>query len=334
MEDAIEADAMAMNSRMEFDRVHKNAHSSVEAGGKDVMLNKLFAPPEYNEEYPYGAVLEQAAEEGKWVLVNIQQAEQFESHRLNRDVWNHEAITDLVLANFLFWQRDDQSTEGAQFCKYYHDIPVLPHICVIDPRTKRSMKAWDTRKWADARTAGEFLMGFLDKFTMPRAASAAPAAASTAPASGPGQVPRVAAADTEAAALPTPVTTAAPAATVAGDAVATGMPVPAGGRPAPEVPKEAPAEMPEEPPGDVEHLKVSFRIPSGQRVARRFLPTDPLEQMFKVASALTKEPVSLVDLSTQFPKRALRDIEGGLQAVLKDAQVAGNMILVNVRSAT
>ncbi|CAK0873469.1 unnamed protein product [Prorocentrum cordatum] len=77
---------------------------------------------------------------------------------------------------------------------------------------------------------------------------------------------------------------------------------------------------------------VSFRIPSGQRVTRRFLPAEPIEQMFLVASALTKEPVRLVDLSTQFPKRALRDIEGGLQTPMKDANVAGNMILVNVRS--
>merc|ERR1719401_2375649 len=52
LEEAMSADSMAMNSRMEFDRVHTNAHSSSEAGGKHVMLNKLFAAPDYNEEYP------------------------------------------------------------------------------------------------------------------------------------------------------------------------------------------------------------------------------------------------------------------------------------------
>merc|ERR1719188_2381565 len=94
------------------------------------------------------------------------QAEVFESHRLNRDIWSDETIRDLVLESFLFWQRDDKSTEGEQFCKY-HKIPALPHICIVDPRTKRSMKSWDSRKWESARMAGEFLVGFLDRYRMP-----------------------------------------------------------------------------------------------------------------------------------------------------------------------
>lgn len=90
--------------------------------------------------------------------------------------------------------------------------------------------------------------------------------------------------------------------------------------------------MPDEPAEDIEHLKVSIRLPSGQRITRRFRPEDPLEQMFVVAAALAEKPARLVDLSTQFPKRSLRDIEGGLTVPMKDAQVAGNMIMVNVRT--
>merc|ERR1719464_2499364 len=101
----------------------------------------------------------------------------------------------------------------------------------------------------------------------------------------------------------------------------------------PEPPKEPVAAMPEEPAEAEQHLKVSFRLPSGQRVTRRFRPEDPLEQMFAVASAIAQQPPSLIDLSTQFPKRSMRDVEGGLQASMRDAQVAGNMVLVNIRSS-
>jgi len=93
------------------------------------------------------------------------------------------------------------------------------------------------------------------------------------------------------------------------------------------------AIMPEEPAEAEEHLKVSFRMPAGQRITRRFRPIDSVEQMFNAASALSEQPVRLIELSTQFPKRSLRDIEGGLETLMKDAQVAGSVVLVNVRAA-
>merc|ERR1712194_469920 len=112
-------------------------------------------------------------------------------------------------------------------------------------------------------------------------------------------------------------------AVVAPAAVAT--PVAAAVEP-PKVPEGPISEMPEEPVDGVEHIKVSFRTPSGQRVTRRFLSADKVGQMFHVASALCKCPADSIDLSTQFPKRALREIEGGLETLLKDAQVAGSMV--------
>jgi hypothetical protein len=35
-----------------------------------------------------------------------------------------------------------------------------------------------------------------------------------------------------------------------------------------------------------------------------------------------------LDVSTQFPKRSLWDVEGGMAATVKDAKVAGNLLLV------
>merc|ERR1712060_449944 len=107
-----------------------------------------------------------------------------------------------------------------------------------------------------------------------------------------------------------------------------GLPEPA--IPVPEVaaePVEPISVMPEEPAETVEHIKVSFRFPDGKRVTKRFVPTDAVEQMFAVASATVERPARLLDLSTQFPKRSIRDVEGGLQATMKDAQVANNMVM-------
>lgn len=332
MQEAVAADAAAMRSRMSFDRPVDAGASS---GGEDKpgdqamdaspttsgqAINQLFAPPDYNETAPYLQVIEKAKVEAKWVLVNIQQAEVFASHTLNRDVWRDDTITDIVTGSFIFWQRDDKSTEGEQFCQYYACGHQLPTVCVIDPRTRRKVKAWDGRKWVESHAAAEYLFGFLDEFSMTRSPPALSPAAS-----------------------PTMSPQDAPVRGASSDLVLSGLDETAGGaapmeeatsaEPEKKEPSEPVSEMPEEPADSVEHLKVSLRLPSGKRITRRFLPASPVEEMFAVASALAEQPVSLIDLATQFPKRSLRDLEGGMTTTMKDAQVAGNMVLVNVRSS-
>merc|ERR1712232_928496 len=99
----------------------------------------------------------------------------------------------------------------------------------------------------------------------------------------------------------------------------------------PEAPRIPISAMPEEPEEATEHVKVCFKLPSGTQLKKRFRPDDPLEHMFAVASASTEQPQCSIELATQFPKRSLRDIDGGLQALVRDAGVAGNVVLVNVR---
>ena len=38
------------------------------------------------------------------MLVNLQDNDNFASHRLNRDVWVDDTIVNLVESGFLFWQ--------------------------------------------------------------------------------------------------------------------------------------------------------------------------------------------------------------------------------------
>ncbi|CAK9064356.1 unnamed protein product [Durusdinium trenchii] len=319
MEEAMAADSAAMYQRMSFDRGHDPAGAAageqqdeqMGEGNAGKAINRLFAPPEYNEGASYYQTIEKAKAEGKWVLVNIQQAEVFASHTLNRDVWSDDTVKDVILGSFLFWQRDDKSTEGDQFCHYHQCGHQLPHICIIDPRTGRRVKNWDGRKWVESHAAAEYLLGFLDQFSMSR--------------SPPPQSP-VASPTHKPQALPDP-------SSIELQGLDEPMEVEGSNtREEQQVESDPLPVMPEEPAEDVEHLKVSIRLPSGQRITKRFRPDDPLEQMFVVAAALAEKPARLVDLSTQFPKRSLRDIEGGLTVPMKDAQVAGNMIMVNVRT--
>eukprot|EP00930_Biecheleria_cincta_P085726 TRINITY_DN75098_c0_g1_i1.p1 TRINITY_DN75098_c0_g1~~TRINITY_DN75098_c0_g1_i1.p1 ORF type:complete len:444 (-),score=91.23 TRINITY_DN75098_c0_g1_i1:142-1473(-) len=323
VEAAMLADSESMSRRMTFDRGpdRPGAGAAGQDESDDIQMsdgqaiNQLFAAPSYNEARSFRETVEKAKSEGKWLLVNIQQAEVFASHMLNRDVWSDETIKEIIDGSFLFWQRDDKSTEGEQFCQYYRCGHQLPHICVVDPRTGRNVKSWDGRKWSESHAAAEYLFGFLDRFSMSRSPPAGSPAAT--PAASPSLEPQP-----------------PPASGMDAKMELTGLDdAPRSGYTEPEAPKELAPALPEEPCDAVEHIKVSLKLPSGTRVTRRFLPGDPLEQMFIVAAALAEQPLRLVDLATQFPKRSLRDVEGGLSILVKDAQVAGNMILVSVRSA-
>lgn len=318
MQEAIQADSSAMMRRMAFDRAEGGEE------GKDMVddeggqaINDLFAPPEYNESMPYYSAIEKAKSEGKWILVNIQQAEVFASHTLNRDVWSNDTIRDIVTGSFLFWQRDDKSVEGDQFCQYHQCGHRLPHICVIDPRTGRRLKSWDGRKWVESHAAAEYLAGFLDEFSMSRSPPANSPEAS--PSMGPQAEPSIGVDNMRLVGLDQ------------ADRAPTPEPMEVAETKAEE--KEAPAEMPEEPADSADNLKVSFRLPSGQRTTRRFLPGDTVDRMFDVASALANEPKSCIDLATQYPKRSLRELPGGLETLMGNAQVANNMILITVRSS-
>lgn len=386
---AIAADALNMDRRMSFDREADGAGGdwtcsncgnanyasrtachrcgTPKGGAAQKAINKLFAPPAYNQAAPFYQVIEKAKAESKWVLANIQGAEIFASHALNRDVWSDDVVQEMVGESFFFWQRDDQSVEGQQFCRNYRCADHIPHICVVDPRTGRSIKTWEAKKWKEACVVAEDLVAFLDRYGMPLAsekpppperprvaapaAPAAPPAAKEAAAQPQGRGLEASAAVSGAA----PVSDAKPATVPfagggvrlgdsggnasAGGAPASGDAAKAGAEaaatagdaqapPAVQAPPQSTVPVPEEPPADVEHLKVSFRTPSGQRVARRFLPSERVEHLLAVAASLVGQPVEEIDLSTQFPRRSLRDIEGGPEKCLKDAGVAGNMLLV------
>ena len=68
----------------------------------------------------------------KWLMVNIQNHEEFSSHMLNRDTWSNEMIDSMVRSIFTFWQRNYTSNDAQIFMNTYAlSVSDLPIICII-----------------------------------------------------------------------------------------------------------------------------------------------------------------------------------------------------------
>ena len=73
--------------------------------GKKRTLEELFKPPldiMYKGDFQDARDAATAAK--KWLLVNIQDAGEFQCQVLNRDVWSNKAVKTVISEHFLFWQ--------------------------------------------------------------------------------------------------------------------------------------------------------------------------------------------------------------------------------------
>lgn len=42
--------------------------------------------------------------ENKWLMINIQNVQDFACQCLNRDVWSNDAVKTIIREHFIFWQ--------------------------------------------------------------------------------------------------------------------------------------------------------------------------------------------------------------------------------------
>ncbi|PFH37633.1 hypothetical protein BESB_040910 [Besnoitia besnoiti] len=146
------AEAVALPSSL---TVSMDAGSSAFAG--------LYEPPkDLVCTLPFAKAKEICVQTGRWLLVNIQKADEFECHKLNRDIWRAEVVQDLLKEFFVFWQRAESNHEGSIFCELYK-VTAFPHIAVIDPRTGRSLKQWRARRFSEAVGAQSELFEFIER---------------------------------------------------------------------------------------------------------------------------------------------------------------------------
>jgi hypothetical protein len=118
-----------------------------ESGARD--LAALFRPPvEIIERRDWNSLLQLAREKSRWILVNIQDASEFECQVLNRDCWSSEPLKDFIRAHFLFWQDYMKNPDGARVVGYYA-VKKFPAVFIVDPRTAERVHTISTQKPAD-----------------------------------------------------------------------------------------------------------------------------------------------------------------------------------------
>ncbi|KAI3874042.1 hypothetical protein MKX03_035411 [Papaver bracteatum] len=108
----------------------------------DDNLASMYPPPlELMYDGPFHKAKKAAEDEDKWLIVNVQSKQEFSSLTLNLDTWSHEAVSQTISANFIFWQVYDDATEGKKVCNYYQ-LTSFPAVLVLDPITGQNVKSW------------------------------------------------------------------------------------------------------------------------------------------------------------------------------------------------
>uniref|UniRef100_A0A914H6G9 UBX domain-containing protein n=1 Tax=Globodera rostochiensis TaxID=31243 RepID=A0A914H6G9_GLORO len=99
-------------------------------------LKTLYRPP---VELMFRGDWEQALELAKtkkvWLLVNVQNALEFASAKMNRDIWGVETVQEIIKTNFILWQVYHDSSDGIRIRSYYGLEESYPIIFIVDPRT-------------------------------------------------------------------------------------------------------------------------------------------------------------------------------------------------------
>lgn len=136
-------------------------------------LGSLYKPPDdLNAGGSLQDAMKKAKDAKKWLLVNIQAADEFASHVLNRDIWSHETVKEVIRSSFVFWQREKGSVQGSPVVTNYN-IVQFPSVLIIDPRTGRKLKLWTSEKLRGPLSVTDLLSDFMGENPYYVASSAA-----------------------------------------------------------------------------------------------------------------------------------------------------------------
>ncbi|KAI5608926.1 UBX domain-containing protein 7, partial [Silurus asotus] len=98
-------------------------------------LADLFRPPiELMHKGSFETAKNCGQMENKWLMINIQNVQDFSCQCLNRDVWSNEAVKAIIREHFIFWQVYHDSEEGQRYIQFYK-LNKFPYISILDPRT-------------------------------------------------------------------------------------------------------------------------------------------------------------------------------------------------------
>ncbi|POI34940.1 hypothetical protein CIB84_001309, partial [Bambusicola thoracicus] len=121
-------------------------------------LADLFRPPiDLMHKGSFETAKECGQMQNKWLMINIQNVQDFACQCLNRDVWSNEAVKNIIREHFIFWQVESQSSVGGKFngaMPVYHDseegqryiqfykLADFPYVSILDPRTGQKLVEW------------------------------------------------------------------------------------------------------------------------------------------------------------------------------------------------
>jgi hypothetical protein len=271
---------------------------------EDAGLGHLYKPPEdINTQGSLTDAMKKAKESKKWLLANIQAADEFASHILNRDIWSHDTVKEVIRSAFVFWQRDRSSAQGTQFVANYN-ITDLPIICIIDPRTGRKVKSWSSDKFKGPLTATDLLSDFMGE--NPYGSTVAPTGGSRTIFSGDN----------------TGGSTARSVDSEVINIVASPVPTKVART------EEKPASLPTSAlanPGDADEVKVAIRLPNGQKKQVGFKGESPVTVIKDWVSATENLLLSTFDVRFSHPPKPLDMTSGN---TVKSAGVGGALLVV------
>ncbi|TMW67065.1 hypothetical protein Poli38472_012181 [Pythium oligandrum] len=278
------------------------AQEETDAADRARDLGSLFQPPVnimFKGTYAEARAL--AKNEGKYLLVNIQDEIVFASHMLNRDTWSDDVVQNIVASGYVFWQNYWVSEHGKKFCNLYQiDRDSLPIIAIVDPKTGKVRQQWTG--FLEASAMIEKLSDFAFSNTLD-----ADDAMTDAPAPSMGRDINDATEDEQLAA-----------------AIAASMEGAGDGGDSPdyesydddetkeeEVAEEAEdeemVELPEEPAdGTPDVTRVQIRAPDGARLTRRLLKSDSIALLWAfIKHQIPEARQRAFELRTSFPPAAI-----------------------------
>lgn len=136
-------------------------------------LADLFRPPyELMEHLAWDEARDIGKEDKKWILVNVQDMNDFNCQALNRDIWKDSAIVALVKENFIFLQYAKDDPRAAEYNTFYfppyaqENKENFPHVSIIDPRTGEQVKVWTGIPFPSAQAFHADLVEFLDRYSL------------------------------------------------------------------------------------------------------------------------------------------------------------------------
>src|SRR6266536_4763780 len=129
------------------DRLSRATGGASDASSKSRSLAEMYRPPfEITSKVDFEESRQQAREQEKWLLVNIQDPSVFDCQLLNRDLWKDDQVQDTVKENFIFMQNNKEDDDASQYIQYYFQTSdsqdAYPHIAIVDPRTGEQVKIW------------------------------------------------------------------------------------------------------------------------------------------------------------------------------------------------